>query len=446
MPLHSKIFRFWQDRTLRAHFLINVLVGVVIAVIFAVTAGSRWGEGLLNTAFDLLVQHEYAAVADPSPELSRLFFVEITSDEYRRSGEPLITPRRRVAQLIETAWRAGAPVIAVDILLDRPDHADPSGDRILIALLERMLKENARTQVILPIRIGSDGLIRPHLCDLLFDRTTTDGRKLLHRAVPTVLASEDDLLNRFWGLYQVGQDSRDTDRIIWSLPLVAAAIQQGQIEQLDRLAGELLHVAPGGYHALSLKLGGGVVEVPTPITEQGKTLAGEAHGLPYTQRIRFLIPPDTKARRDADKFRPDLALPSLTNKIVVIGNGSPETGDILATPVGSMPGMYVIGNAINTIISGQMPVHMNVWLHYGIELLVIVFAAWLFLHFHSFLAQNIATIVFIILLVPLSWLLFKQWGVFFNFIVPIIGMRLHKIADSIETMIASRGRKQHHHH
>lgn len=450
MASHYNVLKFWHDRTLRAHFLVNVLVGIVIAIIFALTTTSQWGEGLLNTAFDLLVRYEHGVAKDPSPETNRLFFVEITPDEYQRLGEPLITPRYRVAELLETAWKSNASVVTLDILLDRPDTAAPDGDTALRNLLERMLQKNSRTQIIFPVRIGSDGIIRSHLYEDLFNRTTADGRHIFHRAVPTVLASEGDLQNRFWGLYQIGRDQHGGERVIWNLPLMASALLEGYGQRLNQLASTLLHdahaVGQHTSHGHVLKLREGHIEVPSLILREDKLLtAGEAHGLPYTQRIRFMLSPDTRSRRDADKFRPDLAIPDLAGKVVVIGNGSPETGDILATPVGRMPGMYVIGNAINTIITGRMPVHMNTWLHYGIEALVIVFAAWLFLHFHSMLAQNLASLVFIILFVPLSWLLYKEWGIFFNFIIPVVGMRLHKVADSIETLIASRGRKQHHH-
>ncbi|UPU38202.1 CHASE2 domain-containing protein [Geomonas paludis] len=458
---------FWRDRILRAHFLVNLGIGVLIALVFTVTASTQWGEVLLNAAFDVMVRYEHSSLTADAQGKSPLFFVEITPQEYRQWGEPLITPRDRLASLVETAWQKGAPVVALDVILDKPDLLDPAGDAKLRGLLERMLRENARTQVVLPVRVGSEGDLRPHLFEDLLERRTADGRKILHRAAPIVVASESDLLNRFWGAYEVGRDAHGKPQIIWSLPVVAAALYHdarsgtaAASAELDRAAAALLaagsrepreaHGSEGEGHHVSI--GTSLIHLsalqtgPAPEAATTMYLAGESHSLPYTQRIRFLIPAGVRDRRDAGNFRPGLSPDSLAGRIVLIGNGSPETGDILATPVGRMPGMFLIGNAINTIVSGKMPVHLPAWQHFAIEALIIVFAAWLFLHFHSTLAQILSSLVFIVLLVPFSWAIYQQWGLFFNFLVPVLGMQLHKTADGFEEMIASRGKKHHHHH
>ncbi len=448
---------FWHDSRLRAHFLINVAIGILIAMAFALTTSSQWGEGMMNAAFDLLVRHEYNNASDSAQKGNPLYFVEITPAEHRQWGEPLLTPRDRLADLIEAAWKKGAPVVALDILLDRPDRDNPTGDMKLRSLLEKMLRENSRTQVIFPVRIGTDGGLRPHLFDDLFKRTTTDGKRIFYPAVPTVLASEGDLLNRFWGLYQVGRDQTGHTKVVWSVSLLAAALFSGTQSHLDdaakTLEGATNHSADGGHAAGShISLERNELHIPAlerlnlPGSDHPVYVEGESHGLPYTQRIRFLIPSETRAKRDAGNFRPGLSPDSLSGRIVVIGNGSPETGDILPTPVGRMPGMYVIGNAINTIVTGRMPIHLNPWLHYAVEALIIVIAAWLFLHFHSLLAQLLSSLIFIAMFVPLSWYIYREWGLFFNFIIPVVGMKLHKTADGIESMIAARGRKNHHHH
>lgn len=446
---------FWQDRPLLRHYLMNVLVGVVIALAFTVTAESRWGEGLRDAAFDLLVRYEYHN-ASQSPGAQPLFFVEITPAEYRQWGEPLLTPRDRVADLIEAAWHKGAPVVVLDILLDRPDREHPQADARLRLLLERMLRENAGTKVVFPVRIGTEGELRPHLFDDLLQRTTADGRRLFYPAVPTVLASELDLLHRFWGMYQLGRDQNGETRVIWSVPLLAAALHSGSQERLDAAARDLLAGARhgGAQHAseLQLQLGAAHLHLPAiesvPISGSSHPVyrAGESHGLPYAQRVRFLIPRQTSAKRDAGNFRAGLSPQSLAGKIVVIGNGSPETGDVLSTPVGQMPGMYLIGNAINTIVANRMPAHLNGWLHLAAEAFTIALAAWFFLRFETVPAQLVSSLLLLLLFLPLSWFIYRYSGVFFNFIVPVAGMRLHAVVDSMETAWANKGRKRHAQH
>lgn len=451
---------FWQSRTLLCHYLINVAVGIMIAVIFAMAAGSQWGEGVRNAAFDLLVRYEYQQTPHAVAPRSPLFFVEISPLEYRQWGEPLLTPREKVADLIDAAWHKGAPVVVLDILLDRPDREHPDADAKLRSLLQRMLRENAHTRVIFPVRVGADGELRGHLLDDFFESRSVAGERLFYPAAPTVLASQVDLLNRFWGAYQVCRDRQGGTRIIWSVALLAAALHQGTQDHLEQLAKRLVAGA-GQAHGgatgegdaeLRLKLGERELQL-APLERLAPAdagypgfQAGESHGLPYAQRVRFLIAPRTLARRDAGNFRPGLSPDSLAGKIVVIGNGSPETGDILATPVGQMPGMYLIGNAINTIVTGRMPEHMEEWQDLLLEAAMIVVAAWLFLKFHTILAQILSSLLFLAALVPVSWYLYREFGVFINFIIPVVGMRLHGIADSLETMFATKGRKQHDHH
>ena len=450
----KNIFRL--DRNKRAHFFGNVIVGVVIAIIFSLTTSSQWGAELMNVAFDLLVRYESIVSSNSVNGVNQLFFVEITPSEYRQLGEPLLTPRDRVADLIETAWKKGAQVVALDILLDRTDQQNPLGDKKLRRLLEKMLRENAKTQIIFPVRIGADGELRHHIFDDLLDKQTTDGRHIFYPAVPTALASEGDLLNRFWGSYQVGRDQSGHTKVIWSVPLLAAALHAGSQTALEKAAKELLSDSEHrsdithGEHPYIEFSGNRINLSPLqrknlPGIDLPTFVEGESHSLPYSQRIRFLIPPETKTRRDSNNFRSDLSPDSLYGKIVIIGNGSPETGDIISTPVGRMPGMYFIGNAINTIVTGKMPLHMNIWLHITMELLIIIAAAFVFVQIHDLLAQLLSSLAFIIILVPVSWFFYRNYGVFFNFIIPVVGMRLHHFADRFESMVAMRGRKHHDH-
>lgn len=339
------VFSFWPDSLMKRHYLINVCVGLFIALIFVATSSSQWGDALLNSAFDQLVRHEYYNTSNSVQDGNPLYFVEITPDEYHQWGEPLVTPRNRLADLVEAAWKKGAPVVVLDILLDRPDRDNPGGDTKLRRLLEKMLRENAQTKVVFPVRIGSDGLLRNHIFDDLLNNKTADGHRIFYPAVPTVLASERDLLNRFWGLYQVGRDQNGHTIIVWSVAVLATALHaetQGKLEEVaTALIAETEH-GSSDAHATGqhVELGGEKLHLSPlkktvlPGIDQPVYEESELHSLPYTQRIRFLIPPDTKEKRDASNFRSGLSPDSLAGKIVVIGNSSPETGDILPTPVG----------------------------------------------------------------------------------------------------------------
>jgi hypothetical protein len=448
---------FFSISPLIKKYWFNVFVGTVIAAFFSVTGSSQLGDAWLNTAFDQLVRYEYDNTSSSVQDGKPLYFVEITPDEYRQWGEPLITPRNRLADLVEAAWKKGAPVVVLDILLDRPDRENPDGDAKLRRLLEKMLRENSHTKVVFPVRIGADGLLRSHIFEDLLQNKTADGQRIFYPAVPSVLASEGDLLNRFWGLYQVGRDQRGHTIIVWSVAVLASVLHaetQGKLEEVGKalISGTEHESSDSHATGVYVELGDKKLHLP-PLKKniqqgigQPVYVESEFHSLPYTQRIRFLIPPDTKARRDAGNFRPGLSPDTLAGKIVVIGNSSPETGDILATPVGRIPGMYLIGNAINTIVTGRMPSHMKPWAHFTIELIIILIAAVAFYNYQHILVQYVLSFVFLVVFILLSWILFQRNGEFFNFILPAMGMMLHRIASDLESLKETGVRKKHDHH
>ena len=117
-------------------------------------------------------------------------------------------------------------------------------------------------------------------------------------------------------------------------------------------------------------------------------------------------------------------------------------GDYHWTPVGLLPGVYILGNAINTLAAGLQPIHMNSFLHFLIELFVILVAASFFLYFTKLLAQVLACTLFVILFFPLSWLAYDIWGIFFNFVVPLIGMSFQRTVSGMEDIIIHRGIKK----
>ena len=126
------------------------------------------------------------------------------------------------------------------------------------------------------------------------------------------------------------------------------------------------------------------------------------------------------------------------DKIVIIGNSSPDKGDIHRTPVGDMTGMFLLGNAVNTILNTAQVKHPQMWLGYLIELCVIVAAAYLFLYLMSFLALFVSVIFIFFGLVELGYWYFIETAVFLNSGLIFIGMVFHKIIADIEELFKKR--------
>lgn len=178
----------------------------------------------------------------------------------------------------------------------------------------------------------------------------------------------------------------------------------------------------------------------------------ETEGFLYNKRIRFLMIPgdesDSTFRTgnippeqyfDMDKVIPGF----LKNKIVIIGSSNSETGDMHLTPIGEIPGMYVLGNSINTEIMHLNPEEIPFVFKLIVELLVIILASFLFYHYHEFFAQLLTAFLLLILLGAINYFLFFNYGIFINFILPVLGIGLHRIISSFEVLFSAGVSKKH---
>lgn len=462
-------FEIFKHKHDQRHFITNVCVGILIAVIFTILGDTWWGEDKENSGLDVLARLENRLYRDKSVDLAKspVYFIEITHADHKRWGSPDVTPRDRLARMVECARERKAKVIVLDVLLEK--KGNKAADTKLRDVLERMLAEQATTaeraknHVIFPVTVTFDGNIRTNIFDDLIDGEKNRRLGIFHRGSPTIEATATDKLNRYWSVYKPGLNSKSKLEVVWSVPLLAAAIREGKEEELRNISLDLLHHEGGhGGHGAGIVLGGRHVEIPSleriPPPANGYVAgsavgyqAGTAHSAIYTQRIRFRLEPDksstARLKLTADKFEDNRQnlLPDLTGKVVLIGNLSPDTGDIHYTPVGTLPGVYILGNAVNAIASGLQPVHMYRWLHYMIEGVIIIIAAFLFLRFPSIVAQIVATVVFFVIFFPVSWLTYEKWGLFFNFVLPVTGMGLHRIFSDLEVSLAQRGKKHESH-
>ena len=130
----------------------------------------------------------------------------------------------------------------------------------------------------------------------------------------------------------------------------------------------------------------------------------------------------------------------IKNKIVILGITDPIKHDYFKTPVGYMPGMYLIGNGTFTIANLQIH-HESLWIKILIEIFVILLAAYLFLWMDS-IPATIFSFLLIGLLIPISVFLFYKYNLFINVILSILGIIIHKdIAEFEEFLIGGLWKK-----
>ena len=113
----------------------------------------------------------------------------------------------------------------------------------------------------------------------------------------------------------------------------------------------------------------------------------------------------------------------------------PIKQDYFKTPIGIMPGMYLIGNGYFTLANLQIH-HEWFIIKILIEIFVIIIAAYLFLWMDSVPATVISMIMISVLL-PISIFLFFKYNIFINLVFPIIGIILHKDIAELEEFLVN---------
>lgn len=424
------------SRKQRIHFFINIGVGIAIVVFFHFLEHTDWGEDVINKAFDLIVTKEAQKAAGEMESVharksdnisDQIVFVDIDHEAYVKWGRPAITPRNELAKIVETAYQGGARIVALDILLEERDCCHPEHDRALRKVFQDMLDRKVATKVIIPVRIGHAGDIKESLFNDFIVKNPH-----FYPALPTLSATATDRVIRYWVPYETVK-GRSGQRILWNMSFLAAMLADGKAAEIRDFEDT---IRTGKFHeARHLKLSS-MKEI---------TISPERDDI-YRNRIRFLlIPKDTLPGHPGGNlfsasYRVDEVEHAIfKDKIVIIGNSSPDTGDMHPTPAGNMAGMYIIGNAINTISLGIQPSHSPMILNLLIEVAIIVGAAYLFLYFQSLLAQLLGSVVLIATLGTMSYYYFLHTGVFLNFIFAVIGMGFHKTIANIEEIIEKKG-------
>jgi hypothetical protein len=159
------------------------------------------------------------------------------------------------------------------------------------------------------------------------------------------------------------------------------------------------------------------------------------------QRIRFLLfPKDCMADHPAG----NLILPTFEtlnpqrckDKIIIVGSSDPLKGDRHLTPIGRMPGMYIQANSIYTLLKKKQPEPASLWIALGIDLLIILLAAYFFYYLHSFIAKLFGTVLVIALFGFIAYFYFFQnHGIFLNFVFGIAGIGYLETISTLREII-----------
>ena len=419
------------SRKQKIHFFINVLIGISITVFFYFIEHTDLGETTINKAFDFIIIREAEKSAEAMESLTakrnigisdQIVFAEIDHETYKKWGNPLITPRDKLAEIVKIAYEGGAKIIALDILLEDKDCCNPQSDRELRNILQDMTYKKSSTKVIFPVRIDYDGKIQRNIFKGLIEKNPN-----FYMAIAQISATADDRIVRYWVPFETFRNGND-DSVLWNMSFLIAMLNEGKEREIKEFEKTIKTSGFRNVQHFKLK------------HNREITISPDKDDI-YRNRIRFLLlPKNTLSGHMGGNFfdtvyqYKEIKHASVKDKIVIVGNSSPDTGDIHPTPVGNMAGIFLIGNAVNTISLGLQPSQPPLWLNILIDTIIVIMAAFLFLHFNSFTAQIFSYVVIIPVLGIASWFVFLSTGIFLNFIFALIGINSHKtLAQIIES-------------
>ncbi|MCP5062112.1 MAG: CHASE2 domain-containing protein [Ignavibacteriae bacterium] len=349
-------------------FITNVLLGILTSIFLGSLANTVHVSKYFNPKIDKLIKAEsekivkkyiecHTGTSNACKELEekitdKIIFIDIDDTAFSAWGEPVLTPRDKLANLIKIVAENNPEVIILDILLyDKARNI--FDDEVLIEALENI--SNKDTIIIFPYTLSTNKIIkRSKITEL---ESLIDKSHNFYRGLPLIMASGDGIIRYFSG-YQVVKDKNDEKTVLWNVSVLATALYTNNFTKLKDQEKKILEI-----HEKKKK----DYKVTINLSEN-KRIDITSEDI-YTNRIRFFMrPPDlyNESRKgnlslsqrrlvdllltDADSKNKDY----IQGKIVIIGNSSLHKGDNFLTPVGYMKGMYVIGNTLNTLIHDDL--------------------------------------------------------------------------------------------
>jgi len=420
----------------KIHFCLNVSIGIAIVIFFHCVEQTDWGEANINKVFDFIIAREAEKSAKSMESLTaqrnvdisdRIIFAEIDHETYKKWGSPFITPREKLAEIVKIAYEGGAKIIAFDILLEDKDCCHPKSDNELRMIFQDMTEKNSATKVIFPVRVSYDGKIMGNLCQDLIAKNPN-----FYASTTNISASATDRVVRYWVPFETVQNDSG-NAILWNMSFLIAMLDKGkekEIKEFEKIMKENM------FHKVHhFKLDHNKVI----------TLSPDRNEI-YRNRIRFLLVPQNTLTNysggnlfDKVYHVDEIKHAIVKDKIVIIGNSSPDAGDIHPTPIGNLAGIFIIGNAVNTLSLGLQPSRSPLWLNIMIDVVIVILAAFIFLYFNSFRAKILSYVVIIPIVGFVSWFIFLYVGVLLNCIFALMGIINHPMFDNIAEYFKNKG-------
>ncbi|QTA87978.1 CHASE2 domain-containing protein [Desulfonema magnum] len=426
------LFFNWYNRSPRErmkHFLLNLVWGVLAALLLhLISSYTGIGQEMLNDTYDFLVKSDFRVAVvsgeEEEPVSDAIRMIELDAETYEASpGQGFWTPRELLGRTIIKSIALGAKVVVVDFALDKPvplyyeDGAFVEENQRYLSLLREAVRlaKKQGTAIILPWK---ERIPNPKGYTRQYYELLDQESMVIKQGSPAVFFNTSDRKVRHLRFYKIAEDQ---NRVLLSLPILAALYQWHGLEQGNKILAETeARLKKGLGDGISIPSDGSADDIQLYHQDPSKEC------LPA--RLKFRIAPRevmTGYGNGEDLLIDMMLTPAMLlggkfdekiyqDKTVLIGSTYDEIRDIHVTPIGDMPGFFVIANGLNLFLRGNQ-VHKHSVLKYLIVAMLIVLLAIIFVHMPLALAALLLTIVFWFSDMLISLWIFSTWGLFLDF-------------------------------
>lgn len=435
---------FPKPATFGQHLRQNLLVGLLVVGLVIALQNTDAVRASREQSIDWLIGMNRGVDVVQGSGARPFVFYDIDDKSQQLWGEPLFTPRDKLATLIAAALEKRPAVLVVDVEL-RKSTAD---DGALLEVLRRHAAMPAAPTLILVesfrwnAQESGDGWwqTRPSFID---DALPPNARRL---SASPLFAPDGDGQFRRWRGWLSACSAQGQPLIVPSVQIAVLASLSGEpaLAALDQALRSAAPPACGEDAQPAAQAAAHRAPTPIVIGSKSIALAGDA----FTQRILFTLP----WKLAADETRPQVdfaggqapllsILPAhavtegglrttlAPGHIAVIGASNQDARDVHVTPLGAMPGSLILINAIDSMIRHGQLATPAAWIQLLTASVLLTLVSLIASKFPTLLGTLISLAVLIAILVPLS-VYFFRYGVWLDFALPVVAVKFFELAMS----------------
>ena len=430
----------------------NLIIGLTVFASLMIFHDLPWLMDTEDAYVDWMMevrQGVIPSIKTEAKEIPPFVVLDIDDKTYYAWNEPLFTPRQRLKNLIAAAVKAKARLIVVDVDVSQPTpveksklHPDDQRLKTYLTNYATKCRDEPDKSTCPPIILVRAFSAQPSAVPI---PRTGFLEEVVSKSAPYVqwgsahFYRSEDLVVRRWKLWQPACTIDNQPQVVPSVELLAMAlVNECSAEDIQKALKPFLPQCRDNNDGSSPPLPETVklcnLEISTKIRDINQRimytmpwLDDEAPPkLPYFtttksgESILTILPAQPYAESELK-----VSLDTLEDSIVLISGSYKDGRDIYLTPLGSMPGVVIIVNAIHSLLEYQKIEPTPLW---GMLLItgLIVMMSIIFAYFSSLWGVVFSGIFIIFALLPLSMILFS-YGIWLDFALPLIIVQIYHI-------------------